>query len=232
MRFGGFLKHSLIDYPGKISCVVFLNGCNFQCPYCHNPGLARGDQPAPSFLNQEWLDEFMGIRRRFLDGIVISGGEPTLQSGLDRFCEKLKQSGYLVKLDTNGSQPEMIRNLLRNGLVDYIAMDIKTDPGTYAPHLVDRYQPGDILESIRLIMTSAPDYEFRTTCVRPFVDAEILARILEHIEGARRYCLQRFRPDDMLRPDFFQSYQDNDVDGFLALLKKLAQGHVRECIVR
>ncbi len=232
MRLGGVLKHSLIDYPGKISCVVFLCGCNFHCPYCHNPGLVRGDQPIPPFLDQRWLTDFLQIRKEFLEGVVISGGEPTLQSDLEYFCEQLKQSGFFVKLDTNGSRPDIIGKLLKRDLVDYIAMDIKTDPREYAPYLVDHYHPDNILESIRLIMTNAPDYEFRTTCAKPFISSSVLDSILDHIEGAKRYCLQRFNPADVLQPDFFTATREDGTEEWMERLGTIAAMRVHECIVR
>ena len=134
MRIGGLQKNSLIDYPGKVSCVLFLSGCNFDCPYCHNPDLVRGSLSCHPFLDEKAVYEFLKRRKRFLDGVVISGGEPTLNKNLFRLCEKIKQIGYPLKLDTNGSQPQVIKRLINEGLVDYIAMDIKTDPLHYSPY--------------------------------------------------------------------------------------------------
>ncbi len=232
MRIGGFLKHSLIDYPSLVSCVVFATGCNFSCPFCHNPDLV-GDSPAPPSLWQEdHLEAFLRQRRGLIDGVVISGGEPTLQPDLAAFCEKLKQLGFAVKLDTNGSRPQVIRNLLENKLVDYLAMDIKTDPRAYTPHLVENQPPDDLLKSIDIIMAAAPAYEFRTTCVKPFVNTNVLRIILNHIKGARRYCLQRFKPKKILRPDFFDRLSTENNDDFLEELRKIAFRQVEECIVR
>ncbi|MBU4185821.1 MAG: anaerobic ribonucleoside-triphosphate reductase activating protein, partial [Proteobacteria bacterium] len=127
MIIGGLHKNSLIDYPGKISCVIFLSGCNFDCPYCHNPELAKGRSLGSDFLSEDLIFDFLEIHKGFLDGVVISGGEPTLQKGLISFCKKIRLMGYPVKLDTNGSRPEVISKLIDEGLVNYIAMDIEGD---------------------------------------------------------------------------------------------------------
>jgi pyruvate formate lyase activating enzyme len=130
MVLGGLQKSSLIDYPGKISCVLFLSGCNFACPYCHNPDLAMGCVAAN--ISEDSIYDFLERRREFLDGVVISGGEPTIQKDLIQLCRKIKQMGYPVKLDTNGSRPRVVQILIEEGLVDYIAMDIKTDTARYS----------------------------------------------------------------------------------------------------
>jgi pyruvate formate lyase activating enzyme len=133
MLLGGLQKTSLIDYPGKLSCVLFFSGCNFDCPYCHNPQLARGCRVGfPSTIETQ-LYRFLKRRRTVLDGVVLSGGEPTIQKDIYSACLRLKQMGYPVKLDTNGSRPQVLRRLLDEKLVDYIAMDIKTDPLNYSP---------------------------------------------------------------------------------------------------
>lgn len=125
---GGWQKNTIIDYPGKVSCVLFLSGCNFSCPYCHNPNLVKVDGLPSCFLDEQTVLNFLEKRRGFLGGVVISGGEPTLQRDLFVLCKRIKQIGYPVKLDTNGSRPEVLKRLLKEGLVDYIAMDIKNRP--------------------------------------------------------------------------------------------------------
>ena len=136
MRLAGLQKNSLIDYPGKASCVLFLFGCNFDCPYCHNPDLVRGGLSCHASLDEKTVYEFLERRKGLLDGVVISGGEPTLDKDLVFLCEKIKQIGYPLKLDTNGSQPQVIKRLIQEGLIDYIAMDIKTDPLHYSPLII------------------------------------------------------------------------------------------------
>ena len=128
MVIGGIQKISLIDYPGKLSCVLFLSGCNFKCPYCHNPQLVKSDSAYSDCLDEKAVYEFLESRKGLIDGVVISGGEPTLQKNLPLLCNEIKEMGYLVKLDTNGSRPKAIKLLIDEGLVDYVAMDIKSDP--------------------------------------------------------------------------------------------------------
>jgi len=232
MLFGGLQKNSLIDFPEKVSCVLFLSGCNFDCPYCHNPDLAMGRRATPFPLDEAWVCDFLDRRRGFLDGVVISGGEPTLQEELLALCEKIKQMGYPVKLDTNGSRPQVIESLIAGGLVDYIAMDIKTDPFQYAPFIVKDCKPDQILTSIRLIMDSSLDYEFRTTCVKPIVDEKKMENIATLIDGANSYVLQRFRPSSVLHAEFFQKTGGDYGEEDLLSLKSIAEPWVNECVIR
>lgn len=227
----GFQKNSFIDYPGKISCVVFVSGCNFKCPYCHNPELAKGNTPSSSLTVDDIFD-FLEKRKSFMEGVVITGGEPTLHESILPFLKEVKNLGYQVKLDTNGSRPSFLKELIDLSVVDYVAMDIKTDPFSYAPFFIDRYTPEDILRSIRIIMTSAKDYEFRTTCVKPFVDPDVMIKICEHIKDAKRYCLQKFSPTDVLDPDFFKTSGSPCDDEDLETLRTIAIESVQECIVR
>ena len=232
----GFQKNSFIDYPGKISCVVFVSGCNFKCPYCHNPELAAPELAAKdassSPLSLDDIFDFLNKRKGFTDGVVITGGEPTLCESVLEFMEKVKNLGYKVKLDTNGSRPSFLKKLIGLSVVDYVAMDIKTDPFNYAPFFIEKYNPEDILKSIHLIMASAKDYEFRTTCVKPFVDQDIIRNICEHIKGAKRYCLQKFSPTNVLDPDFFKASGSPCDDKDLETLGAIAVESVQECIVR
>ena len=231
MIIAGLQKVSLIDYLGKVSCVVFLSGCNFDCPYCHNPDLVRWGAPA-ALLDKMEVYGFLQKRREVLDGVVISGGEPTLQKDLFSFCDKIKQFDYPIKLDTNGSRPEVIERLIHEGLVDYIAMDIKTEPSHYSPYIVRDYDPGDILSSIQVIMESGILYEFRTTCVKPIVCEAAIERIAETIKGARRYALQRFRNRKVLHPEFFDGTVAFYTEDELRQLKTIAGKWVKKCVVR
>ena len=229
MHFGGLQKNSFIDYPKNISCVLFAAGCNFHCPYCHNPDLIT---PAKSTLFHSDILDFLKTRHGLLDAVVISGGEPTLQSDLYELCEQIKSMGFLVKLDTNGSRPESLRQLLANGLVDYMAMDIKTSPESYVPAIAQSIAPETLLESIFLIMGSGAEYEFRTTCVRPFIDAAVLTRIAALVKGARRYALQQFRPHKILNPGFISAHGPHYDADDLAAFKKIMAQQVDECIIR
>jgi len=232
MVFGGLQKNSLIDYPGKLSCVLFLSGCNFDCPYCHNPDLAKGYLSSHSYLNENSIYEFLEGRKHFLDGVVVSGGEPTLHKDLLFICEKIKQLGYPVKLDTNGSRPEVLKTLIDQGLVDYIAMDIKTDPFEYSPFIRKDHDPNQIISCIHFIMESSIPYEFRTTCIKPFVNDRIVERIARYIEGCKLYALQRFCHTEVLHPEFFQNNECLFDDDELLNLKSIAEPWVQACIIR
>ncbi len=232
MNVGGIQKNSLIDYPGKLSCVIFLSGCNFDCPYCHNPSLVRGSDECPASLRGDGLFEFLKSRRDFLDGVVISGGEPTLQKNLVKLCEAVKGLGYFIKLDTNGSRPKDLGFLLEEGLVDYIAMDIKTDPCRYNDVLAKKCNTDDILSSVETIMDKAPDYEFRTTCVRGFIDEETIGNIANVIKDAKLYALQNFHKAELLHPEYFKDESPEFTKSELALFKSIAEPMVQQCIVR
>jgi len=175
---------------------------------------------------------FIESRKGFLDGVVISGGEPTLQTDLFSLCEHIKQMGYPVKLDTNGSRPQVVKRLIAEGLVDYIAMDLKTDPRKYATYIQPNCNVSEILTSIEIIMASAIAYEFRTTCVKPIVTAEVVENICRLIEGAGLYALQRFHKSEMLHPDFFKDANYEYADEELKQLKAIAEPWVQQCIVR
>lgn len=232
MRLGGLQKNSLIDYPGKVSCVLFLSGCNFDCPYCHNPDLVRDSLPCHAYPDEKAVYEFLERRKGFLDGVVISGGEPTLDESLFSLCEKIKRIGYPLKLDTNGSQPQVIKCLIDEGLVDYIAMDIKTDPLHYSPLIIKEYDPGHILTSIHTIMETARAYEFRTTCVKPIVAEQTIESIAKTIRGATLYALQHFHNSKVLHPEYFRENQGSYDEGGLMHLKSIAEPWVKKCIVR
>jgi pyruvate formate lyase activating enzyme len=231
MGIGGLQKSSLIDYPGKLSSVIFYSGCNFDCPYCHNPGLVGGPA-SPAELKDIEVREFLEQRRGFLDGVVISGGEPTLQMNLIDFCKTVKQLGYPIKMDTNGSRPQVLAQLIAEGLVDYVAMDLKTDPRLYSRYIKADCSPDPIVASIRTIMNSGIDYEFRTTCVKPIVTPETIENISRLIQGARLYVLQRFRNLRVLHPEFFHGENHAYSDNELQQLKTLAEVQVDRCIIR
>jgi len=188
---GGGAWTTLIDYPGKVATTLFTVGCNFRCPFCHNPELVDPSRFAPPLDGGEILGR-LRERAGFIDGVVISGGEPTIHAALPTFIERLKGLGLLVKLDTNGSRPDVLRPLLEERRVDFVAMDIKGPLDAYGRLSGIVPEPGAIEESIRLILDRAPDYEFRTTVV-PTVSRADVHRIAERISGAKRYVLQAFR---------------------------------------
>lgn len=192
MTIVGIEKLSLVDYPGMLAAVFFTPGCSLNCFYCHNRGLLMARE-AKTWMGAEvalaWLDE----RKGFLDAVVITGGEPTLQPDLADFVRTVRSKGYLTKLDTNGTNPEVVAGLIDEGLLDYVAMDVKAPPGRYAEVCGAHVDLGAIETSIRLLLDGPIDYEFRTTVVPQLAEADIVA-IAQWIRGARRYVLQQFRP--------------------------------------
>lgn len=165
----GLQKMTLLDFPGKVACTVFLGGCNFRCPFCHNGGLLDGTAPAVS--TQEELLRFLKGRQGLLDGVCITGGEPTLSPELPRLMEQIKNLGFAVKLDTNGSRPEVLRAVVTAGLVDYVAMDVKNSPRNYAATIgLHQVSMEAVEDSLRFLMSDAVDYELRTTVIRELHD--------------------------------------------------------------
>ena len=181
---------TLLDYPGHVACTIFLSGCDFRCPFCHNSELLEQGTPR---MTMDYVQLFLRARRKVLDGVAITGGEPCLQHDLPGFLAMIKREGYKVKLDTNGHHPKMLRMILTNALVDYIAMDIKGAPGNYGRLIGGRpFSLPDLDYSIKLIMNSGVDYEFRTTVVDELHSAEDFEEIGQWIRGAKRYFLQPF----------------------------------------
>jgi pyruvate formate lyase activating enzyme len=201
MKIGGLQRTSLIDFPDKVSAVVFLQGCNFRCPFCHNPELVLGARFDKPMAETEFFN-FLQKRRNQLDGIVISGGEPTVHADLPDFLRRIRALGYSIKLDTNGGNPEMLDAMLREGLLDFIAMDIKGDPDHYVDYCGAKISAEAIRASIKRIMGCGLPYEFRTTAVPGQHDLEKLKALALSIKGARRYAIQAFRPDICLDPAF------------------------------
>ncbi len=207
MKFSGIQRFTVLDYPNKAACIVFTPGCNFRCGYCHNPEFVLPDQLkelAPDFIDEETVLHFLEGRRGLLDGVVITGGEPTLHHGLSDFIRRVKALGFLVKLDTNGSLPEVFEPMLREGLLDYVAMDVKTSLERYPELVSPCVRPEAIGKSIDLIRDLTPDYEFRTTFVRECHDDETIKKICSLVQGAKRYRLQTYRPSVTLDPAFNQ----------------------------
>lgn len=192
MRFiiGGLKKTSLLDYPEKISAIVFTQGCNFRCGYCHNPGLLKNSENGS--LSIESFFEFLKTRQGKLDGVVITGGEPTLQPDLKPFIQRVKELGFFVKLDTNGCNPDIIEDLINKKIVDYIAMDIKAPLEKYSNITNVNIDLDKIKQSIYLIMKSGIDYEFRTTVVKSQLTLDDFDKIALLINGAKKYYLQKF----------------------------------------
>jgi len=230
MRLAGLQKTTLIDYPGKVGCVVFLSGCNFHCPYCHNPSLAKGQCPNPISLSD--LASFLDQRRHLLDAVIISGGEPTLSPHIDDLCRTLRDLGLAIKLDTNGSRPEVLAHLIHERLIDYVAMDIKTTPRHYDGFSDDAEIGPLIRASIQCIMDQSCDYEFRTTCVRPFVNDTVIDEIGRMIQGATLYVLQTFQTGDLLDPEFGKNAANGYSASQMNHLQEKAALWVKQCRIR
>ena len=195
MKIHGLQKMTLLDFPGRVACTVFLGGCDLRCPYCHNYELATGK--VPPIMEEEELFAFLKKRQGLLDGVAITGGEPCLQPGLPAFMAKIRELGFAVKLDTNGTHPDMLETVLRRGLADYVAMDVKNSPSKYALTAgVRTLDLAPISESIELLKSSGIDYEFRTTVVDELHEAEDFEAIGKWIEGAGKYFLQCFTDRD------------------------------------
>ena len=195
MKIYGLQKMTLLDFPGRVACTVFLGGCDFRCPYCHNYELACGK--AEPVMEEDELYAFLEKRRGLLDGVAVTGGEPTLSRGLPDLLRRVKQMGFLTKLDTNGYHPQILKKILEEGLADYVAMDIKNSPEKYAVTAgLEKIEMDRILKSIRILMESGTDYEFRTTVVRQLHEAQDFEEIGRMIRGAKRYFLQQFTDRD------------------------------------
>jgi len=188
----GLQKTSLIDYPGKLCSVIFVANCNFRCPYCQNPDLILNYKKMPDISKKE-IFGYLKKRKKWIDGVCITGGEPCLYEDLIGFIKELKSMGFLVKLDTNGSNPGMLEYLIRNKLLDYIAMDIKAPLKKYNNAAGIKVNVLNIRRSVSLILKSGIDYEFRTTVVPRLFGEEDLVSIEKWLKGAKLYCLQQFR---------------------------------------
>jgi len=234
MNIGGFQKNSLIDFPETIACILFTQGCNFICPYCHNPDLVAGPQKgAGDLYDENKIFEFLEKRKGFIEGLVITGGEPTLQKDLILFCRKVKDMGYKLKLDSNGTRPNVLAKLFEERLIDFISMDIKTSLENYHLVIPGKFNTAKIDESIHLLMENAPAYEFRTTCSRPFVSKKIMKDIGEMIEGASRYILQKCsRNVKVLDPEFLKSDNNFFSDKEMLELKEIIDKYVGASVVR
>ena len=230
MIIGGLQRFSLIDYPGKISAIVFTRGCNFRCPYCHNPELVDPQRYAEPWQEEEFW-AFLQSRTQKLDAVVVTGGEPTLQEDLQPFLEKIRKMGFLIKLDTNGSNPDVLKDLLSANLVDYIAMDIKAPLEKYSEVAKVPIDKTDIEKSIELIKQSTVDHEFRTTIAKNVLSKEDVVNIAKMLQGEKLYILQRCVPTKILDPLFlaqFEPYTHEELEQ----IANLIENYVLQCLVR
>lgn len=224
VKIGGFQKSSLIDYPEKISAIVFTQGCNFRCPYCHNPELTTGKSEEERGKSSEIKEILVFLKTRVgkLDGVVITGGEPTLYKDLPEFIRQIKDLGFLVKLDTNGTNPEMLQDLIDKKLIDYVAMDIKAPIEKYSEVICAKVDTGKVLESIEILKKSEIEHEFRTTVVKSQLSVDDFEKMGEMIKGSGKYYLQKFVPTKTLNRFYMNqtTYSDEEFEPIVASLKK------------
>ena len=220
MKIHGLQKMTLLDYPGKVACTVFLGGCDLRCPFCHNAELIDGT--APAMMEEEELLAFLKKRQGLLEGVAVTGGEPLLRGDdLLRLAEKIRELGYPLKLDTNGTHPERLRKIIDGGLVSYVAMDIKNSPEKYAETCgLSQMDLAPVRESVSLLMEGRTDYEFRTTTMAELHDADSFRKIGEWIRGAKRYYLQKFTDRDTVPFEGFHAPADGDMAQYLAIARE------------
>ncbi len=215
----GLQKMTLLDYPQHIACTVFLGGCDFRCPFCHNFELV--DMSISPYMTEEEFFSFLGTRQGLLDGVAITGGEPLLYKELPDFIKKIREMGFLIKLDTNGNHPERLKALLADNLLDYIAMDVKNSLAKYGETIgVQDFDPSPIKESINLIMNSGIDYEFRTTVVKELHDEDSFEAIGKLISGAGNYYLQEFVDRDTVPDKNLSAPSPEKMVNYLEIVQK------------
>lgn len=220
MKISGLEKMSLVDFDGYVAATVFTAGCNFKCGFCHNSPLVLDAQNLPSISEEEVL-AYLKKRSGILDGVCVSGGEPTLNKDLPFFIEKIKALGYKVKLDTNGTNPEMIKSLFDAGLCDYFAMDIKNNLQSYANIIgFDSYDTKNIKKSVEYFLSGNAPYEFRTTLIKQHHKKENIALIGKWIKGANKYFLQKFKDSASCIQSHLSAVDEKEVLEFLEILKK------------
>jgi pyruvate formate lyase activating enzyme len=225
----GFIDLSFVDWDGKLSCVIFLPNCNFRCPFCHNTTLVLHPERGET-ISFERVEHYLKKQRGWIDGVCITGGEPTLHRDLPDLCSKLKEMGFLVKVDTNGTNPLMMKELMDGGLIDYIAMDIK------APLTVEKYSRaaginaekllGKVKETVKILLRSRMDYEFRTTMVPTLHEEEDIKEICDGVKGCKKYVLQKFDVSlgkTTIDPDFskLRPFTDEKMKTFLTIAQEL-----------
>lgn len=226
MRICGLNKTTLLDYPGHVAAAVFLGGCNFRCPFCQNGDLVLRPE-SQTEIGEEALFAFLKKRKGILSGVCVTGGEPTLEKGLGDLVGQIKKMGYLVKLDTNGSRPEVVRKLLEGGLLDYIAMDVKNGMERYGETVgLEKIDAGRIRETIDIIIESGIDYEFRTTVVKELHRKADIEAIGREIKGARAYFLQSYQESPGVIVPGFHAYSKEEMEELAAAVRPFVE-HVQ-----
>mgnify|MGYP005840502463 CR=1 FL=1 len=228
MKIGGFLKTSLLDYPGFISAIIWTVGCNFCCPFCYNKDLVLGNV---EFISEQEILSFLEKRKGMLEAVVITGGEPLLQEDILVFASEIKKLGYLLKIDTNGSYPEKLQELVNKKLVDYVAMDVKAPKEKYDKITGVKTDLNKIEKSIEIIKTDAPDYEFRTTFVPKLLKKEDIVKIAKWLKGAKNFYLQQFNNNPPLISNKFNDVSTYPEDFFIETLNEI-KTYFKHCDVR
>ena len=218
MKICGLNKTTLLDYPGKVAATIFIGGCNFRCPFCQNSSLILAPEKEPELMQEE-IFSFLKKRKGILEGVCVTGGEPTLHKELFDFLRKIKELGYPVKLDTNGSRPEEVKELAAQGLIDKVAMDIKAGPDNY-PVLcgLSRLDLGPVRETAAFLMGGTLDYEFRTTVVKELHSEKDFIQIREWLKGATAYYLQAYRDSDEVLKPGYSSFSLEELQHFREVL--------------
>ncbi|WP_457642296.1 anaerobic ribonucleoside-triphosphate reductase activating protein [Persephonella sp.] len=230
IKIGGLQKFSLIDFPSRISAVIFTQGCNLRCPFCHNRNLVLPEYYGQT-LDIKYVFNFLESRKKMIEGVVITGGEPTIYREITDFIERIKDMGFLVKLDTNGTNPEILVELINKKLLNYIAMDIKASFGKYEELAGIKIDLNKIRESIKVILNSNVEYEFRTTLVRDLITYTDIIKIGQMIKGAKRYVLQNFvYSENVIDKSLKNSYGFPETDR--KKLKNVLKKYVKEVILR
>lgn len=213
MKVTGIQKLTLLDYPGVVACTVFTAGCNFRCPFCHNAMLVLPEQIDDECLTDDEVFGFLKKRRGVLDGVAVTGGEPLLHADMPEFLARVKELGYKIKLDTNGSNPELLSEIIKNKLIDRVAMDIKNAPEEYARTIgLESFDIAPVERSKEMLLSGETDYEFRTTVVKGIHTKESLIGAAKWIEGAKEYYLQQFKDSgNLILPDGLSAYDEKQM---------------------
>ncbi len=227
MQIHGLQKMTLLDFPGKVACTVFLGGCDFRCPFCHNWDIL--DPSTPVIMEEDEFYKFLDKREGLLDGVAITGGEPLLRTGMVDFIKGIRSRGFLVKLDTNGNHPDRLKELVTEGLLDYVAVDVKNNKERYGETVgIPMLDISKIEETISFLLEGNVPYEFRTTVLRQFHDADSFKGIAEWIEGAEHYFIQSFVDRETVPFSGLEAYSPEELEEF----KKLVEPHVKHIDIR
>lgn len=221
MQISGLQKLTLLDYPGTVACTIFTAGCNFRCPFCHNAMLVLPEQIEEASLSEDEVLKFLKKRQGVLEGVAVTGGEPLLHADMPQLLRKIKDLGYKIKLDTNGSNPKLLREIVGAGLVDRVAMDIKNSPEQYPETVGCRVSMAAVEESKNFLLSGTIDYEFRTTVVKGIHTEESLIEAAKWIAGAKEYYLQQFKDSgNLIKPDELTAFDEKEMHALADAVRK------------